>query len=290
MGEIAMSDVQTPTPSEPERWAGEMGEKWNANLDRFEGMIAPLGAALIDAARFKPGENVIDIGCGGGATTREIARRVGPKGNVTGLDISPVLVKTSAARAKAAGLNNARFVAGDASSADIGETGFDCLFSRFGIMFFADPYGAFAHMHGFVKPGGRMMVACWGPQPENPWIVEVGGVVRKYVEMPRPDPKAPGPFAFGDQDYFRDILTGAGFKDITFTPWRGDQAIGGPGSDAKSATQFLTETMFVGDMLKELPEARKREALTELEALLKSHETDGSVRMGGMAWFVSAKA
>ena len=285
-----MTTAPTPQPSEAERWAGEMGEKWNANLDRFEGMIAPLGEALIEAAKFVPGEKVIDIGCGGGVTSLEIARRVGPKGSVTGLDISLPLTRTATARAEAAGLKNIRFVAGDASKAEIGETGFDCLFSRFGIMFFTDPYAAFAHMHGFVKPGGRMMVSCWGPQPENPWIINVMGVVAKYIDMPRPDPKTPGPFAFADTNYFRDILTKAGFKDISFTPWHGEQALGGPGSNAKSATQFLTETLFLGDMLKELPDARKQEALVELEAMLKRHEKDGSVKMGGMAWLVGARA
>jgi ubiquinone/menaquinone biosynthesis C-methylase UbiE len=285
-----MSTAPAPQPSEAERWAGEMGEKWNTHFDRFEGLIAPLGKALIDAAKFQPGERVIDVGCGAGATTIEIARRVGPKGAVVGLDISPTLVRTAQGRAAAQGVENVSFVVGDASEAGVGEAGFDRLFSRFGIMFFEEPYVAFAHLHGFMKPGGRMIVSCWGPQPENPWIVEVAGVVSKYVEMPRPDPRAPGPFAFGDMDYFRDILTKAGFKDVRFTPWRGEQTIGGPGSDAKSATQFLTETLFVGEMLKNLPEARKQEALVELEALLKSHEKDGDVRMGGMAWLVGAKA
>ena len=285
-----MSEATAPQPNEAERWAGEMGEKWNANLDRFEGMIAPLGEALIEAANFKPGEKVLDVGCGGGVTSLEIARRVGPDGSVTGLDISSVLMRTATARAAAEGLKNTRFVTGDAGSTDIGDSGFDCLFSRFGIMFFIDPYAAFAHMHGFVKPGGRMMVSCWGPQPENPWIVNVMGVVSKYVEMPRPDPKTPGPFAFADKAYFGDILAKAGFKDVSFTPWRGDQALGGPGSNAKSATQFLTETLFVGDMLKDLPDARKQEALVDLEALLKKHEKDGSVRMGGMSWLVGATA
>lgn len=276
--------------TEADRWAGEMGEKWNTHHKRFEGMIAPLGQALIESAHFQPGERVIDVGCGAGVTSLEIARRVGPTGSVTGLDISPALVRTSTARAKEAGLTNVRFVEGDASKADISETGFDCLFSRFGIMFFPDPYGAFKHMHGFVKPGGRAVFACWGPQPENAWVTEVMALVLRYVQLPPPVPRAPGPFAFAEPDYMRDILTKAGFKDVTMTAWRGEQCIGGPGSNAKSATEFLTETLFVGEALKEVPEETRQKALAELEALLASHEGSDGVRMQGMAWIVSAKA
>ena len=285
-----MSTNPLEQQTEADRWAGEMGEKWNAHHARFEGMIAPLGQALIEAAKFQPGEKVIDVGCGAGVTSLEIAKRVGPTGSVTGLDISPVLMRTATERAKKAGLANARFITGDASKADIDDTGFDCLFSRFGIMFFPDPYGAFKHMHGFVKSGGRAVFSCWGPQTENPWVMEIMGLVKRYVELPPPVPRAPGPFAFGDQDYLRDILAKAGFKDVTMTAWRGEQGIGGPGTNAKSAAQFLTETMFVGDALKEVPEETRQKALAELETLLATHETPDGVRMQGMAWIVSATA
>ena len=285
-----MSSNPIDQHAEAERWAGEMGEKWNTHHKRFEGMIAPLGQALIESAHFQPGEKVIDVGCGAGVTSLEIAKRVGPTGSVTGLDISPVLVNTATARAKEAGLTNFRFVEGDASKADIGETGFDCLFSRFGIMFFPDPYGAFEHLHGFVKPGGRAAFSCWGPQPENAWVMEVMGLVMRYIELPPPEPRAPGPFAFADQDYLRDIMAKAGFKDVTMTAWRGEQCIGGPGSTAKTATEFLTEAVFVGEALKDKPEETRQKVIAELEALLARHEKPEGVQMQGMAWIVSATA
>jgi len=277
-------------PTEAERWAGEMGEKWNAHVDRFEGMLAPIGEALIAAARFQPGDHVIDVGCGAGWTTLEIAGHVGPKGRATGLDISPTLIRTAQVRAVRLGIENVHFQVGDASVAEVEGAPFDYLFSRFGIMFFADPHAAFTHLHGFLKPGGRAMFACWGPQAQNPWVVEVMGLVQKYVDLPPPPPRAPGPFALGEEDYLRDILGKAGFKDVTLTPYRGDQYIGGPGSNAASATRFLKETLFVGEALKNLPEERQKEAEAELTKLLARHEKDGSVRMGGMAWFVGAKA
>ncbi len=82
-------------------------------------------------------------------------------------------------------------------------------------MFFADPYAAFTHLHGFFKPGGRAMFACWGPQPQNPWVVEVMGLVQKYVDCRRPRPARPGRLPSGEESYLRDILGKAGFKDVT---------------------------------------------------------------------------
>src|SRR5690606_12585365 len=112
-------------------------------------------------AAVRPGDQVIDIGCGGGASSLALAARVAPGGMVTGLDISPVLVAAAQRRARAGGVKTAQFVVGDASRVRIPGDGFDVLFSRFGIMFFEDPYAAFANMHAFLKPDGRAIFACW---------------------------------------------------------------------------------------------------------------------------------
>jgi len=160
-----MADKQGEQLTEEDNWAGPMGERWLANLDRFETMITPIGEALLAEAGFAPGERVVDIGCGGGANTLQIAAKVAPGGSVTGLDISPALVKACAARARAAGVTNANFVAGDAAVAKLPETGFDRLFSRFGVMFFTDPHAAFANIHGFLRGGARLNFAWFATKP-----------------------------------------------------------------------------------------------------------------------------
>ena len=128
-----------------EDWAGEMGARWLASLDRFEGMIAPIGAALLAQAGYAAGERVLDLGCGGGATTLAIAGAVGPQGAALGLDVAPMLVAKAQERAAAQG-STARFVCADAATASLDEPPFDRLFSRFGSMFFAEPVPAFANL------------------------------------------------------------------------------------------------------------------------------------------------
>ncbi len=283
-----MSEQPPLRPTEEELWAGPMGERWLASVDRLEGMIEPVGAALIAKAALVPGERVVDVGCGAGATSLEIARLVTSRGAVTGLDISPVLIEAGRKRAAAASLANLAFVLGDAARADLGCSAYDCLFSRFGTMFFRDPYAAFAHLHGFLKPSGRLVLACWAPAAQNQWIVEIGAIIAKYVEMPSPAPSAPGPFAYGDPAYLSDILTKSGFKSPDFELWQGHQIIGGPGSDPVSATQFLLEAMRIGDALAAAPESVRVAARDDITDLLERNHGPGGVRMGAAAWLVTA--
>ena len=117
-----------------EEWAGEMGAKWLASLDQFEGMNAPIGAALLARADYNAGERVLDIGSGGGATTLSIAKAVGPSGAALGIDISPYLVAAATARAQQPRLGNVQFLCADAGRVALDSPPFDRLFSRFGYL------------------------------------------------------------------------------------------------------------------------------------------------------------
>jgi SAM-dependent methyltransferase len=288
-----MAEQQDGLHLEAELWAGPMGERWLAHLESFEATIADIGEAGIAAAAFLPGERVIDIGCGGGATSLAIARLVGPAGSVTGLDISPVLTAAASERARGAGVDNVRFITGDAATATVAEPPFDRLFSRFGVMFFGDPHGAFAHMHGFLRPGGRLDFICWGPVAENAWVAELGAVISAYAsppDGPPPSPRAPGPFAFAEPGYVREILQAGGFSQVEISPWRGGQYMGGRGSDPRAAARFATEALPFGDALSALEPNLRQRAQEDLEAMFARHLTPEGVNVPSMAWFVYARA
>lgn len=288
------ANTPAPPPAEAlqgEDWAGEMGAKWLANLDRFESMIAPIGAALLAQADYQPGTCVLDLGCGGGATTLAIAQAVGPSGIAVGLDISPDLVAAAGTRAADAGLQNCRFVCGDAASAMPQGAPFDRLFSRFGSMFFANPAAAFAHLHTLLRPGARADLAVWGPPRDNLWMMEMMGVVRSHIEIPPAIPRAPGPFAFEDTDYLREILTTAGFGNITIAPYTGTQPVGGAGASATEAADFVLAAMAVGRALAEHGDAVRSAARDDLIALFEQrYVPDEGVMMGCKAWLVTATA
>lgn len=290
-----MAENREPQGVDAAEWAGQMGQKWLAHVDQFEGMIADVGSAVIADAKFKPGERVIDIGCGGGATSLEIARLVGPSGWVTGLDISPALAKHCESRARKAGLSNTRFITGDAGATKIVDANFDRLFSRFGVMFFADSKAAFSHMHGFLKPGGGLNFACWGSPQENTWMQEIASVSQRFLPPPPmpPAPSAvppPGPFAFADPDYVRGILQSAGFTQINVKPWRGDLQFGGRDGNPEEAARFIMEAMPMGAALQDQPAEKQSAARAALIEAFARHKGPSGLVLNGVCWFVSARA
>lgn len=274
-----------------EDWAGTMGDRWLSNLSGFEGSIAPIGRALIDHAGYTGEERVLDLGCGGGATTLEIAKTVGAEGRAIGLDISPALVDFANQRAVDAGLSNAHFICADAATARLSEAPFDRLFSRFGSMFFAEPVPAFANLRAMLKPGARIDLAVWASPADNPWMAGAIGILRNHVDMPPPEPRAPGPFAFEDTEYLTDVLARAGYSDVRIVPHLCQLPVGGPGKTPEEAKDFVTNGMSAGELLKDQPAAVRDAALGEILALFAAHHVPGDgVMMGAKVWLVSASA
>jgi len=271
-------------------WASAAGKRWLAQLDRFESMIEPIGKALLDQAAYSVSETVVDIGCGGGWTTRQIASAVGNTGFALGLDISPDLVAAARDRAQRAGLANIRFEQGDAATAMPAEAPFDRLFSRFGSMFFPAPYPAFTNLRRMLREGGRLDIAVWAPIDENPWQRSIMGIIKEHIDLPTPQPRAPGPFALGEQDYVIDLLQSAGFSEISFNAWTGDQRVGGPGSDPESAARFVLDGMHIGDLVRPSGAEVRAAIQQHLVELFEHNCDDDGVRMGAKAWLVSARA
>lgn len=276
---------------QPEDWAGEMGLKWLANLSLFEEMIAPIGNALLARANYQPNESVLDVGCGGGATTIAISRAIASRGKAMGIDISPDLIAAAQKRAGKAGCVNVSFACSDAATVQLKDAPYDRLFSRFGSMFFDEPQSAFSHLHSLIKKGGRIDLAVWGPPRENLWMMEMMGVVKNHVEVPRAIPRAPGPFAFEDLQYMEEILDGSGFRNFDSVSYEGLQPFGGLGASPEQAVKFALTSMAAGRLLREQGDAVFEAASEEMTELFAQHHIPGEgVMMRGKAWFVSALA
>ena len=280
-----------PEALKGEDWAGEMGAKWLANLERFEGMIAPIGEALLQQADFKPGERVLDIGCGGGGTTIAIAQAVAPSGHVLGIDISPDLTAASTQRASDEGVSNIRFICADAATVQLADAPFDRLFSRFGSMFFTKPHAAFANLHSLLALGARIDLAVWGPPRDNLWMMDMMSVVRQYIDIAPAIPRAPGPFAFEDLDYLNEVLESAGFSKPTVSTYQGLQPMGGVNARPDEAVSFILSSMAVGRALQEHDAKVRAQVEADLIKLFERHYVpDQGVMMQGKAWLVSATA
>lgn len=216
-----------------EFWNSPHAQKWLLNADLLDAAMAELTERLLHLGDPKPGERVLDVGCGAGTTTLAMAERVGPTGRVLGLDISEVLAGQANRRLAAAGFANAEVVLADAQTEAVPETGFDLMVSRFGVMFFDDPAAAFRNLRAALRPGGRAVLAAWSGMAMNPWfsIPRAAAADRLGDVAPTP-PREPGPMAFEDVGYFADLLTRAGFSDVTVDAAELDFRFAGPVREA----------------------------------------------------------
>ncbi|MEM8578924.1 MAG: methyltransferase domain-containing protein [Pseudomonadota bacterium] len=188
-------------------WAG--ATSWVDHQAAMDGVLAPVLDALLARADLQPGWDVLDIGCGTGASTLAAAQAVGPAGSVTGLDISPALL--GLARDRTEGLPNVTLIEGDAQTHPFAPASADAVISRFGVMFFADTTAAFANIARALRPGATMSLAAWGPAPQNPWFMLPAKVARARLGTPpKVDRTLPGPFAFEDANRTHSMLTDAG--------------------------------------------------------------------------------
>lgn len=272
-------------------WNSQSGERWVANQARLDAMVEVFGQAAIEAAAPVTGERVLDVGCGAGASSLALAARVGAGGQVLGVDISEPLI--GRARALVPQDASALFQVADASSAELPEGAFDILFSRFGVMFFDDPTGAFAHMRRALRPGGRVAFVCWRGAAENDWMRLPMGALKGIVPPTAPpDPEAPGPFSFGDRGRVTRILTAAGFTDIAIAPFDASVPFGvGETRDAAldDAVKMALEVGPLSRVLADQPDDIRAHASAAVRAAFAGRPGEQSVMIDGAAWIVMAR-
>lgn len=281
-----MTEAATLHQDQIDYWNGPGGAKWVAQQDRTDLMLAPVAERLLAQAKVPRGGTVIDIGCGCGATTLMLADLVGADGHVTALDVSAPMLEV--ARRRLAGHRNVQCILGDAQTyafpAGIG----DLLFSRFGVMFFGDPTAAFANMRRALKPGGRVVFACWRPIAENPWMqVPLHAAYKHVPRLPKPSPDDPGPFSFADPERVTRILTGAGLAAPRFTPCdlMIDLATGGGLDDAVDQACEIGATSRA---LQGQPEEAVAAVRVAVREALTEHVTPQGVMLGGAIWLVES--
>ncbi|NKB50767.1 MAG: methyltransferase domain-containing protein [Rhizobiaceae bacterium] len=195
-------------------WSSEPGRKWITFENELDLVFEAVNAALIQRANPQPGEHVLDIGCGTGATARAFAPHLAPAGSITALDISEPLLEQARSRA-VEGAVTSRYHLVDAQNETIPDAPFDLVTSRFGVMFFSDPVVAFKNIREHLRPGGRMVVAAWSNISGNPWFEEPrNGAVDQLGPMDASDPHAPGPLAFQDIARVTGLLKDAGFQNV----------------------------------------------------------------------------
>jgi SAM-dependent methyltransferase len=265
-----------------ELWNGRMGTAWVSVEERIDKMLSPLSSVAIERANVQPGERVIDIGCGCGPTSYALSAN---GASVWGVDISTSMVEQAQQRYGA--IDNLQFSVMDAATADY-TPDHDCLFSRFGMMFFSNPVDAFSNLRTALKPDGRIAFLCWQTPKDNPWISMVGAALQSYLpDTPAPDPRAPGPFCFADKDYIQEVFGAAGYNNIEIEAIEADVHLG---DSVDEAMIFQKQVGPLSALLEGADDDIKEQATQAVVELLNSHLTTDGLNFPAATWLITGKA
>jgi SAM-dependent methyltransferase len=281
-----MTPAQAFNEDQRRRWNGIDGEYWVSNQDRLDRTLSPVIGPLLEFAAPRAGSTAIDVGCGCGATTIEIARAVGPSGRVVGIDVSSGMLAVAAERLRK--FDNTICLFGDAAELPLSDLGADLIVSRFGVMFFGDPVAALANLRTGLAAGGRLRFACWRPIGENPWLrIPLHAVYEHAPRLPKPDPEEPGPFAFADPARVTRILTAAGFTAPSFTPLdiEMDIAAGGTLEDAVFQSSAMGPARRA---LADQSDGIRAAAVESIRRALAPYASGAGVKLPGAVWLVAA--
>ena len=271
-------------------WNDTPGQRWVTHDTELDNLHAPVAERLLERAGLKPGDRVLDIGCGAGATCVAAASRVGRDGGVFGVDVSSPLLLRAARRIEAHGLSNVELAQADAQSHPFKSESFDVVIARFGMMFFSDPVAAFRNVSEALRPGAPMVFAAWAGAEFNPWFSIPKQVTETRVGTAPPSlPGAPGPMAFSDAPRVIALLAAAGLSDVSAE--RTDLELVLPGGAAAAARLAV----YVGPAARilRIKEATQSDRKDVVEALVHAFEDYGTAdefRIPASVYLFSARA
>jgi SAM-dependent methyltransferase len=286
-----MAKVAPANEEATEAWSGPLFDRFVRFRPYVAEGLGAHGEVAMEAHPPRPGDHVLDIGCGFGDTTQRLAALVGEEGEAVGIDVAEPFVELAREEAAAAGVANVEFRLGDVQVADLGGP-YDYVFSRMGVMFFANPVAALRNVRAAMRPGGRLCVVVWRRKLDNPWVWEAEQVVEQYLDHPEETDEptcGPGPFSMANADTVSEQMRIAGFEAIELR--RSDLPM--PMGTLENAVDLTMAIGPAGEVLRlwgdRAGEIRPRIA-SEIGAALKQFETEDGVRAPASTWIVSAVA
>jgi SAM-dependent methyltransferase len=268
-------------------WNGPIGQAWAASHEKRDRDHTGITEPLLAFADVKPGEHVLDVGCGSGTTTLILAERAGPTGRVLGIDLSGPMLTVAKQRAASAH-SIAQFAQADVSEYPFEKHIFDLGFSQFGVMFFADPVGTFRNIRRALKKNGRLVFACWRSPAEHTWSSIPESAAKPFLpSAPPADPDAPGRFSLRQPDRIKQVLGGAGFYGIEIHK---QDARTFAGATAEEAAASAIDSGPLQRTLADADEATRMKVRAAVTERLAREMTSDGIYLNSAAWLVRAFA
>ncbi|WP_076864835.1 class I SAM-dependent methyltransferase [Bradyrhizobium mercantei] len=280
-----MSTASQAEDEQVKLWNGAAGRAWVETRDVLEAMFRPLEELLVRAVSDAGARDVLDIGCGTGATTFAVARALGPQGHCTGIDISAPMITAARARAEREG-RPASFVCADAQTYPFAPASFDMIISRLGVMFFADPVQAFANLRRAARPGAALRLVVWRSAAENPFMTTAERAAKPLLpDLPARRPDGPGQFGFADRARVARILEDSGWGAIAIEPV--DIALSFP---ATELTRYVGRLGPVGVMLQGMEEPRRTQVIETVRGAFARYVHGTEICFSAACWVVAARS
>jgi SAM-dependent methyltransferase len=264
-------------------WDGKEGAFWTTQARRLDNTLANCHGPFLTGANIGERDHILDVGCGTGQATRDVAR-IARNGTAFGVDLSSQMIGLARKLAVSERLDNVQFQHADAQVYPFDRTAFDVVISRMGSMFFGDPVAAFTNIQCALRAGGRLTLLTWQDISANEWLTEFRAALAVGRDLPTPPPHAPGPFALADPDRVRFILGAAGFADITFEGLHEPMSFG---ADTDDAYNFVAE--LTGWMRDGLDDADRDTALAALRETIANHTDEHGVTYKSATWLIQAR-
>jgi SAM-dependent methyltransferase len=283
-----MAYVAPDNAEATEAWSGPLFDVFLKYRDLTTGGLGAHGEVAMESNPPRPGERVIDIGCGFGDTTQRLAELVGPEGSALGVDVSAPFIETAR---QEAGLDNVEFQLADVQTLKLPQE-FDYAFSRMGIMFFANPVAALRNVRAGLKPGGRFTAVVWRRKDDNVWVRRAEEIVDEYLEHPEETDEptcGPGPFSMADADTVTEQLKIAGFEEIGLRRCDLPMKVG---ADLDQAVEFGMALGPAGEILRlwgDRVDEIRPEIAAKIRAAIAEFETPDGVFAPASTWIITAR-
>jgi len=278
------------TNTEAAEFWSAMAPTWVSMDQRLDEVAGPPGLLAMDRLDVRPGHRVVDLGCGTGATTVELARRAAPGGDVLGVDIAEGMLTRSRQRAAQAGVENVAFEHADVQVHAFGERRFDRAYSRFGVMFFNDLVAAFANVRRALREGSRLSFVSWQGIFANEWMLipGVAATTALGVTPAPPGPDDPGPFRLSDPERVGAVLDAAGFRDVDVLPH--NDSFSADASRIPELAATSSRIGMVGELLRERDEDARRLVEAAIEDAFRARVEAGNLQVARGVLLVTAQA
>ena len=270
-------------------WTNSAGKLWVKDKVEKDNMLEVLGNYALSKFNIIEGMNVLDIGCGTGITTTQIAKKINNIGYVSGLDFSETMINEAIKYSEKLGIKNINFAVKDIQNEELKILEYDAAFSRFGVMFFSNPIMAFKNIYSALKKNGILTFICWQSQKENPWYNSGLEIVKKYIDVPLPKENSPGPFAYADKSYIHNILTNSGYKDIEFYSYEKDIELFKGFTLESAIREYIESTPIFKEKILILDTLDKEKIFLEIKDIWEPNFKDKHLLFPSKTWVIKCK-